>query len=117
MTYFAIVLLLLAVFLSVPVLWVLYLAVMNLQRARDAGTISHAVYRTALTLQYIGLFLDFVCNAVPFAILFVELPREWLVTSRIQRHASDSTGWRKSLAVWVAVNWLNPFSQSPHIKL
>jgi hypothetical protein len=103
---------------SFYVLWVLYLAVMNLQRARNAGTIAKPAYYLGLPLLYVGLLTDCLVNLVPVSVLFLELPRELLVTARLTRHAhSSATGWRHRLAVWFALNLLDPFDPSgKHVK-
>jgi len=104
-------------FASFYVLWVLYLAVMNLQRARDAGTLGRAAYCLGLPLLYLGLLVDFLVNVLPVSVLFLELPREMLVTQRLTRHANDVDGWRKRLAIWFAYNLLDTFDPSgKHVK-
>lgn len=103
---------------SFAVLWVLYLAVMNLQRARDTGTLSPAARFLGMALLYIGLVVDFLVNVGPVSVLFLELPRECLVTQRLTRHANVADGWRKHLALWFAKNLLDPFDPSgQHVRI
>lgn len=102
---------------SFYLLWILYLAVMNLQRARDNGTITRAAYRLGLPLLYGGLLVDCLVNVIPVSMLFLELPRECLVTQRLTRHAHDVDGWRKRLAIWFAYNLLDTYDPSgKHVK-
>ena len=103
---------------SFYVLWILYLAVMNLQRARDNGTITRAAYRLGLPLLYAGLLADFLVNVIPVSVLFLELPQEFLVTQRLTRHANSQSGFRKRLAVWFAQNLLDTFDPSgQHVRI
>lgn len=104
-------------FLSIYVLWLFFLAVMNLQRARDAGTLTRAAYFLGLPILYAGLLIDILVNVVVLTVLFLELPREWLVTARLTRYARGSAGWRRTMALWFAVNLLDTFDPSGrHIK-
>lgn len=105
-------------FASFYLLWVLYLAVMNLQRARDNKTLGRPAYCLGLPLLYLGLLVDFLVNVLPVSVLFLELPREFLVTQRLTRHANSAGGWRKRLAVWFALNLLDTFDPSgQHVRI
>ncbi len=102
---------------SIYLLWLFYIAVMNLQRARDAGTLTRPAYYLGLPILYAGLVIDFLVNVFVLTWLFLDLPKEFLVTSRLQRYVNGSNGWRKSLAIWFAVNLLDVFDPSGrHIK-
>lgn len=102
--------------LSFYALWLFYLAVMNLQRARDAGTLTRTAYLMGLPILYVGLLLDSLINQIWMSVILLELPREWLVSARLQRHF-HGTGWRQAVAVWFAVNLLDVFDPSGrHIK-
>jgi hypothetical protein len=94
---------------SVYLLWILYVAVMGIKRARDAGTIS----RTALALGYpvlfVGLALDALVNVCVFSFLMLEVPRELTVTARLTRHIEHGEGWRQALALWFASTLLDAF--------
>jgi hypothetical protein len=103
---------------SFYLLWGLYLAVMNLKRARDAGTITRPAYCLGLPLLYSGLLVDFLFNVILTTLLFLELPREFLVTQRLTRHANSAGGWRKRLAIWFAKNLLDTFDPSgQHVRI
>lgn len=101
--------------LSIYVLWLFYLAVMNLKRAKDNGTIQ----RTALWLGYpillIGLALDWLVNFVVMTPVFMDLPQSpgELVTGRLKRYVKEEEfTWRASFARWFAVHILDPFDPS-----
>jgi hypothetical protein len=95
---------------STYALWVFYLAVMNLKRAKDAGLLS----KTAMALGYpvliVGYLLDCFVNVFVLTWLLLELPRETTVTSRLKRH-NKGTGWRKAVAAW-AEPLLDPYDPS-----
>lgn len=86
--------------LSFWVLWILYLAVMNLKRVRDAGALSKSAWVLGMPVLIIGLVLDFFVNATLMSLILLELPREGTVTSRLKRHFKNSTGWRLIVAKW-----------------
>lgn len=101
-------------FLSIYVLWVFYLAVMNLKRAQDAGTISRVALFFGYPLLFAGVLLDWVVNVVVFTILFLEFPASpyELVTGRLKRHAYSAHGWRTSFAAWFSKSLLDAFDPS-----
>jgi hypothetical protein len=99
--------------LSLYALWLFYLAVMNLKRARDAGTMTRVAYLLGAPILYIGYALDIIVNWFVMTLLLLELPRwrEFTVTARLKRHAQGQ-GWRKAIALWFAVHLLNPYDPS-----
>lgn len=101
-----------ASFVSIYVLWIFYLAVMNLKRVRDMGLL----HKHALVLGYpvliIGYLLDGFVNVFVMTVLLLELPREFTVTSRLKRHNRGPDGWRKRLVVWFFEPLLDPFDPS-----
>lgn len=104
---------------SIYVLWLFYLAVMNLKRAKDAGTISKTALYLGYPLLFIGLLLDMLVNTIVMSALLLELPRwnEILVTGRISRHAQQG-GWRGDIARWLCESLLDRFDPSGvHCKL
>lgn len=99
-------------FAGMYLLWIFYLAVMTLYRARGLGTLSRAAYAFGLPLLYIGLLIDFLVNALIVSWVFFEAPEEWTVSARLSRHIHDSDGWRKSTALWIGKNLLDAFDPS-----
>jgi len=87
---------------STYALWVFYLAVMNLARARDDKLLT----KTALVLGYpvliVGYVLDAFVNFTVMTVLLLEIPQETTVTARLSRHLNEGGGWRKAIAVWAA---------------
>lgn len=92
-------------------LWILFLAVMNLARARDSGTLGPVAYRLGVPILVVGYALDFVVNIGPCTLLFLEPPRETTVTARLKRHA-DKDNWRGRIARWMAAHLLDAFDPS-----
>ncbi len=94
---------------DVYALWVFYLAVMALMRARDAGTLS----RPALVLGYpilaLGYLLDFLVNFFILTWILLEVPRELVVTARLSRHRTNGPGWRYNVCTWICSNLLDAF--------
>lgn len=92
-------------------LWTLFLAVMNLKRSKDAGTLTFSHKFFGYQVLFIGLLVDLICNVFFLTVILLELPKEGTVTGRLKRHNLHSTGWRKSVAVW-AENLLDQFDPS-----
>lgn len=98
--------------LSLPVLWLLYLAAMNLKRSKEAGTLSTWAAIFGYPWVWVAYLVDFYCNTLLFTILLWEWPQwqngELLVTDRLKRTRRIGSGWRLAFANWF-VPLLNPF--------
>lgn len=81
-------------------LYVFYCAVMSIKRVRDMGKLTKLGMAFGYPTLVIGLLLDFLCNVFVMSPLFLELPRELTVTSRLKRHNRSDSGWRTALARW-----------------
>lgn len=110
MTY--LICILMSIPLSLPVLWLLYLAVMNLKRSKEAGTLSTWAAIFGYPWVWVAYLVDFYCNTLLFSLLLWELPqwqtRELLVTDRLKRTRRTGSGRRLALANWF-VPLLNPY--------
>jgi len=93
-------------------LWALYVLVMALKRVRDAGKLTTAMKVLGYPALAVGLVVDFIVNVLIASLLFLELPREWTVSSRLTRHINSARGWRFGLALWIAVNLLDALDPS-----
>ena len=98
-------------FLCLYTLWVFYLAVMNLKRARDANELTGVAKLFGTPVLLVGLVIDAVADWTVCTALFLELPKEKTVTSRLKRHI-NSEGWRSNIAAWICMNLLNKFDPS-----
>jgi hypothetical protein len=91
-------------------LWVFYLAAMNLLRVHRAGKLGRMALALGLVVMVIGYALDVLANLVVFTVLLLEPPRwgEWTVTDRLQRHHGGTT-WRSRVAQWFETELLGQF--------
>ncbi len=89
-----------------------YVLVMHAKRVQDEGGKLSLFWKVnILPWAVIGLALDVAFNLVAGTLMFAEVPREWLFTSRAERHFRHSDGWRLKLAQWWAVT-LNTFDRT-----
>jgi hypothetical protein len=58
-------------------------------------TKSSGIYKKIITI--IGAIIDFVVNVTWFSIIFLDVPKEWLLTERVER-LKQSSGYRQRLA-------------------
>jgi len=93
-------------------LWVMYLAVMNLMRARDLGILPRPAFWLGQTVLWPGYLLDVLVNLAIMTVLLIEVPRELTVSSRVARHYKAGTGWRYQVCRWFRYNLLAPFDPS-----
>lgn len=107
-----IVTLLLLIVSLVPVTWVLYLAIMTLERARDGGLLPKPALIAGTGLLMFGYLCDCMLNLVVGTPLFMELPKEWLLSPRVARLQDEGSPYRKTVASWICKNLLNPFDPS-----
>lgn len=89
------------------VLWVIFLSVMTLFRARREGTLSKPALVLGSPVLVAGYALDIAGNVV-MTIPMLELPREWFVTTRLKRH-KYAQNFRGRIARWLAAHLLDPF--------
>lgn len=89
-------------------LWVFFLAVMSLKRARAAGTLRGVALVLGLQVLAIGYVLDFAGNLL-LSLVFLEQPHEMTVSARVERHELGPPGWCRSAAVFICKYLLNPF--------
>jgi hypothetical protein len=92
-------------------LWIYYLAVMNLKRAKQAGLLSKTAKFFGTPVLATGYVLDAFANVFVMTLLMLEPPQELTVTSRLKRHIRESTGWRLRVALWF-VPLLDPYDPS-----
>ena len=92
--------------------WGLYVLIMGLYRAKLAGRLNKYMRWLAAPYLAIGIAVDFMANVTIFALLFAELPREWLVTKRLARHMRSGSGWRHRVARAICTKLLDVFDPS-----
>lgn len=94
---------------SLYLLWVMYLAVMSLARARDAGALSNTALILGYPLFAVGVVFNVLVNWLILSVVFLEFPRESMFTHRVSRHCIGGTGWRKRIACWICHDLLDAF--------
>ena len=92
--------------------FIIYVAVMKMREVQSEIFRLHwSVRWVCFLILFIGLVLDVLLNWLVLTFVFLELPREFLSTSRVIRHKYHSTHWRHDRALWFCVNWLTPFDE------
>jgi hypothetical protein len=104
---------LLHIVFSAWVLWVIYTAMMRLKQVREAGKLTLAMKVLGYPVLFFGLVIDFVLNAIPGSIIFLEFPREYTLSERLWRHSQESTGYKQKVAELIRVNLLDAIDPSP----
>lgn len=94
-------------------LWLFYLAAMSIMRAYEANTLLKPALWMGAPVMFLAVLIDVLCNIFVMTILFLELPRQWLVTQRLSKWCcTEEPSWRKTVAKWVCVNLLDTFDPS-----
>jgi hypothetical protein len=94
------------------VLWVLFLAVMNLGQAKAEGKLHGLALYAGYTVLAVGLLVDLVVQVLVATVMWLELPRELTVSERVARLCKHGSGWRQRLALWFRAELLAPFDRS-----
>lgn len=97
---------------TVYVLWLFYLAAMNLRRAKEAGRLTRLVLVLALPILVLAIAIDVAVNLVLASVVFFDRPREWTVSERLSRYLVGPSVWRAEVALWVGAHLLDPFDPS-----
>jgi len=95
------------VYLIAMITLIFYLAIMNLKRNKARITNTSAIFFGQIIV--VGFLFDIAMNAIVGTIFFRELPKEWLFTSRLQRHLAESKGFDLRMAAWWCEHLLDPF--------
>lgn len=91
--------------------FIMYVASMGMIRAHSEKKLNGVLWVLCLPFVAVSIVLDFINNMTVFSLIYFELPREWVVTDRLKRHAKG-TGWRKSLSYWFGNTILNAFDHT-----
>lgn len=97
--------------LSIWALWVMFVCVMRLKMLKDAGQLTTAMKVFGYPTLAVGLVLDFLVNVVIGSVLFLEIPKEYTLSSRLWR-LSNGDGWRKKVALSIRVGLLDAIDPS-----
>lgn len=96
------------VLLLAYVTWGLFLAAMSLIGARAQGRLPHAALILGYPLVLFGVLCDVALQLVA-TVVFMDLPREPVLTQRCSRYIAGPDGWRKTVALWICRSLLDPF--------
>jgi hypothetical protein len=93
-----------------PSTWLLYLAGMAIDRAKDADKAlpELSAYLAILFGPLAGVH-NMLNTVLPMTLLFLDPPRELATTKRMNRYADGPDGWRKRGALAVREQLLNVF--------
>lgn len=95
--------------------WTHFLAIFHLKKVEEVqGLRPMSRFFGYWVLLPKGLLLDFLLNLVA-TLFFLDLPREWLLTGRLQRYVDGPDGWRRRLALAIDADKLEPYDNG-HIK-
>ena len=92
--------------------WGMYVLVMGIYRAHLAKRMTPVTLALSLPFVALGYIMDVLANVTIASAVFVEIPREMLVTDRLKRHINHGAGWRQSLARYVCDHMLDMFDPS-----
>jgi len=101
--------------LAVWSLWIFYLAIMNLKKAKEAGTMTPVAKFCGYSIVIPGYILDILVNIFIGSILFLEFPnyKRLTLSARMDYlYVPGSISWRSRLADWLARNLLNTYDPS-----
>ena len=94
------------------IFWGLFVLVMGLYRAHLEKRLSVYAYVLGAPFLAAGYIIDVVANLVIATSVFMELPKELLVTDRLTRYNEGNYGWRSKVAKFVCENLLDVFDPS-----
>ena len=92
--------------------WGMYALVMGIYRAHLSHRLKGLVLVLSLPFVAVGYLMDVFANLTIASLVFLEPPREWLVTDRLKRHMHKSKGWRFLLAKYICDHLLDVFDPS-----
>lgn len=97
---------------AIYLLWVFFLAVMQIRDARDRGSLTPWGIRFGYMVLVPGYLLDFLVQVTIAIPLFWGLPRELTVSARVKRLVATGTGWPRRCAMWFRTHMLKPFDRT-----
>ena len=104
--------------------WVLYVFTMGLYRAFLAGRLKGLSLFMCSPFVVVAFVVDFIAQMTVFSVVFLDLPKHWLVTNRLRAYIAGPDNWRRRLADYLCHHLLDPFdptgahcdSDSPQLK-
>lgn len=99
------------ILLDLYVFFIMYVASMGMIRVHREGKLNVILWSLCVPFVALSWVIDVLHNLTLFTLLYLELPRELTVTSRLKRHVTERT-FRGKLSRWIAETLLNPFDYS-----
>lgn len=99
-------------FAWVYLFWLLYLVVMGVYRAHLSKRLQPVALALLLPVVLLGVIVDVLSNIFIAPFIFLDLPKELLVTTRLTRYKKMKDGWRKKIAEYICFNLLDVFDPS-----
>jgi hypothetical protein len=98
-------------FAYIYVFWLLFIVTMAGKAAwPHLQPVARVLIAPAALAAYV---MDVLFNIFIATLLFLDLPREWTFTERLERYKAEG-GWRAGLARWICSNLLDPFQVGGH---
>ena len=92
------------------VFWGVYVLVMGFYRAKLSGRLGRVASVLGLPFLVIGATMDVLANMTVATVLFLQLPKQLLVTKRLQQIKAEQKGtWRYKIADYICENLLDIF--------
>ena len=89
--------------------WCAYVLVMGIYRAHLSQRLVGLNKAMALPVVAIGYAMDVAANWIIAPLVFLDWPREALVTARLIRYKRDDAGWRNRIANFICEHLLDVF--------
>lgn len=89
--------------------WGMYVLVMGLYRAHLDKRLTKVTYCLAAPWLFVGVTVDVLANLIIAPVVFLDPPREWLVTARLKRYIKQGVGYRANLANAICNHLLDVF--------
>ena len=100
---------------TIWIIWGFYLMMMPLKRNWKEGKLNTISKIFGYPWLAIFLIMDFTFNITWGTILFLDIPKEFLFTQRLNRYLDQSDRyWRNKLANWMCINFLDSFDPDGH---
>ena len=95
--------------LGVWAFWALYVFTMGLYRAKLDGRLSGLNLVFGYPVVILAALVDVFFNLIVAPFVFLDIPREWLVTMRLKRYMAGPASWRRTIAEYICDRVLDIF--------
>lgn len=103
------------ILLALVALYVAFAFTMRFKMRRERRGYLHTHEKLiAYPIVAVGYPLDVVVNATIATALFLDLPREWTLSDRLERYIVDGAyagDWRETVALWIDRKFIEPHDE------